>query len=176
MTQVSEKDKLVALLEPIIIGAGYELVDLEWKREPGGWVLRLFIDLPGGTGGGVGLDDCAEVSRQVSVELDVADPVSVSYQLEVSSPGLERPLRLARDFERFSGREARVKTTRPLGESRRNFKGLIGKVEVDSVVLLVDETEFVIPLSMIERAELVCRPQDVAALMAKRKAAPAVET
>lgn len=167
--QVNEKAKLVALLEPIIVGAGYELVDLEWKPEAGGWVLRLFIDLPGGMGGGVGLDDCTEISRQVSVELDVADPVSVSYHLEVSSPGLERPLRLQRDFVRFSGREARIKTSRPIGENRRNFKGLIGKAEVDSVVLLVDETEFVIPLSLIERAELVCRPEDVALLMSKRK-------
>src|SRR5438046_1897538 len=117
-TQV-DLDQIAALTTPVIEGAGYELVDLEWKND-GGWVLRLFIDKPGGPhppGQGISLDACAEVSCEVSTVLDVSDvvPGADTYALEVSSPGLDRPLRRETDFSRAVGKKIKVKTRRPLG-------------------------------------------------------------
>jgi len=109
-----------ALIMPILTDLGMELVDLELKREGRDWFLRLFIDKPGG----VTLDDCVEVSREVSAILEVEDPIESAYRLEVSSPGLDRPLKKAADFERFAGSEASVKLRRPL-EGRRNFEGVL---------------------------------------------------
>ena len=88
-----------ALLMPILTDLGMELVDLEFKREGHSWFLRLFIDKPGG----VTLDDCAEVSREVSALLEVEDPIEAPYRLEVSSPGIDRPLKKPADFDRFAG-------------------------------------------------------------------------
>ena len=97
-TQQIDLEQVSQIASPVIEGAGYELVDLEWKRELGGWVLRLFIDKPGGPhapGEGISLDGCADVSRELSTVLDVSEalPGPDAYSLEVSSPGLDRPLR-----------------------------------------------------------------------------------
>jgi ribosome maturation factor RimP len=133
------------VLEP----QGVELVDVEYRREGGRWVLRLFIDRPGG----VTLDDCAKVSRQVGDLLEVSDPIDHAYTLEVSSPGLDRPLKKERDFERYQGRQVKLRTYGPV-EGRRNFRGTLrglreGKVEVE-----VGGRLFAIPREAISKANL----------------------
>ncbi len=150
-----DKDTLLPLATPVVEGLGYELVDLEWKHEGGQFVLRLFIDQPTG----VSHDDCARASRAVSAELDVADVIHVRYTLEVSSPGLDRPLRAERDFARFVGRNARIRTRHPVGQgpeaTRRNFRGkLIGAAEGRVQIEVDDGQRFEIPVDDVEKANL----------------------
>jgi ribosome maturation factor RimP len=102
----SVADRARRLLEPLLERDGFELVEVEWHREGGSWVLRLFVDRPGG----VTIDHCREVSRTVEPVLDVEDFIEPAYSLEVSSPGLDRPLRKREDFERFAGQRAHIKT------------------------------------------------------------------
>ena len=111
-------ERVRTLAQDILGFEGMELVHLEMKREPGGLLLRLYIDKEGG----VTLDDCAKVSRQLSAQLDVEDPIEERYTLEVSSPGLDRPLVSEGDFARFAGRRIRLTTRLPL-DGRRNFLG-----------------------------------------------------
>jgi ribosome maturation factor RimP len=118
-----EVEELWKLAEAPIEGAGLELVELQWNREPEGWVLRVFIDRPGADGSTT-FEDCERVSRDLSAALDVVDAISHAYRLEVSSPGIDRPLRRLRDFQRFAGHEAKIRTTDPV-EGRRNFSGIL---------------------------------------------------
>lgn len=144
-------DKILELASPPIEAAGYELVALEWKREPGGWVVRVYVDRPGG----VGHEDCARVSRELSALFDVHDVIPHAYHLEVSSPGLDRPLRTLEHFRRFQGQRAKVRLVHGV-EGRRNFTGTIsGVVEAaGKVVLDVDGREWAIPLDDLDKANL----------------------
>jgi ribosome maturation factor RimP len=145
--------KLQSLIEPVATGQGYELVDVELKTEPGvGLVLRVFIDKPGSS---VGLDDCAQVSRELSAVLDVADAIQARYSLEVSSPGLNRPLKKESDFARFIGKKAKIRTSRPVGESRRNFSGTLVGVEAGKVKIDVGDQVCEVPVADVEKANLV---------------------
>lgn len=146
-------ERVRQLVEPLVAREGLELVDAEYLREGGRWVLRLFIDKPGG----VSLDDCQDLSRQVDKLLDVEDFIETHYSLEVSSPGIERPLRTPAHYERFAGRLAEVKTFAPIGEPpRKNFKGRIVGVTADEVVTLeADGKRFDLPLEKIAKAHLV---------------------
>ncbi len=144
-------DRVRQLAEPLLAHQGYELVDLEYVREGPRWVLRLFIDRPGG----VTLDDCQDVSRLLGTTLDVEDLIDHAYALEVSSPGIERPLRKREHFERFTGERAVVKTFAPLGvPPRKNFKGRILGVDGADLRLEADGAEYRIPLDRIARAHL----------------------
>jgi ribosome maturation factor RimP len=143
-------ETLTTLLTPAVQGAGYELVDLQWKHEQGGWVLRVMIDKPVGS---IGHDDCERVSREVSALLDVHDVIKPHYSLEVSSPGLDRPLRTPQHFARFIGQKARVRLQHGL-DGRRNFAGTIVDVGADTVTLDVDGAPFTLPLSDLEKANL----------------------
>lgn len=113
-------DRLNGLLEPCVEALGYELADLELKRESRGQVLRLFIDQESG----IALEDCERVSGQVSALLDVEDPIPGHYNLEVSSPGLDRKLAKPEHFDRFSGRRVKVSMRREQ-DGRRNFGGTL---------------------------------------------------
>jgi ribosome maturation factor RimP len=144
-------DKLTSIVEPVVAGAAYELVDLEWKHEAGAWVLRLFVDGPGG----VTLEDCARISRDLSPVLDVADVIPVAYNLEVSSPGLDRPLKKEADFRRFVGKKAKIRTRVPVGDARRNFSGTLVAVEAGKVRIDVGDQVCEVPLADVERAHLV---------------------
>jgi ribosome maturation factor RimP len=124
-------DKIEAFAEALLPSLGLELVEVQFRREGHGWVLRLFIDKEGG----VSLDDCTEVSREVSRFLDVEDLINHAYHLEVSSPGLERPLRSLADFQKFSGEKARVRL-RESQDGQKVFLGTIGQIIEDSVTLL----------------------------------------
>jgi len=145
--------KLQELCAPVVAGQGYELVDLEFKNEMGGWVLRLYIDKD--QEGGVSLDDCASVSRELSAVLDVEDVITVHYSLEVSSPGLNRPLRKEADFARFIGKKAKIRTRHPVGESRRNFSGTLVGVAGGRVKIDVGDQVCEVPVEDVEKANLV---------------------
>jgi ribosome maturation factor RimP len=150
-----KRDRAVAasvrkLAEPVCDAEGLELVHVEYQREARGRVLRLYIDRPGG----VTLDDCVHLSRQLGDLLDVHLESEGPYHLEVSSPGVDRPLGLAADFDRFTGCEAEIRTVRPR-EGRRRFKGVLAGVTDDVVALQASEGTVRIPLDDILRARLV---------------------
>ena len=160
MTRHVDIEALRALIGPVAEGLGYDLVDLAWKHESGSWVLRLFIDRL--DGGGVGLEDCSRVSRVVSAELDVADPIPVAYQLEVSSPGLNRPLRREADFRKFVGKKVKVRTRHPVGDAtRRNFTGTLRAVAEGRLSVEVDGRPFEIPIDDVEKANLEYELEDL---------------
>ena len=138
------------LLEPVISLMGYELVGIEYLGQGRNGVLRVYIDKTDG----VTLDDCEKVSRQVSGLLDVEDPIRERYTLEVSSPGLDRPLFTREHFARHTGEWVQVRLDKPL-DGRRNFKGIIQGMQDEEVLLEVDGTQFVLPLKTIEKARLV---------------------
>lgn len=127
-------ERVQQLITPILDECGMELVDLEFKREGRDWFLRLFIDKDGG----VTLDDCADVSREVGSLLEVEDPIQSAYRLEVSSPGLDRPLKKAADYERFRGKLVKIRTYEKLdpdgrGHERKTFVGILLGLE-DGIV------------------------------------------
>lgn len=134
------------LAEPLRL----EIVDVEFRREAGGRVVRVFIDKPGG----VTLDDCQAMSRLLGDKLDEVDPIEDSYTLEVSSPGVERPLTKPRDFVRFAGHTVQVRTYGPV-EGRRNFKGELLGLEGGAVVLRINGEERRIPVDQVAKAHLV---------------------
>ena len=135
------------VVEPVVAGMGYELVDLQASN--GGRLLRLFIDKPGG----IGLEDCAAVSRQLSRVLEVE---GVDYdRLEVSSPGLDRPLRKASDFERFAGQKAEVRMRRKDESGQRRFVGVLRGVADGRVSLELDGKVVALALEEMDRAKLV---------------------
>ncbi len=141
-------ERLTALIEPLVADLGYELVLLEFSGQAG--ALRLFIDAPAG----ITVDDCEKVSREVAGLLDVEDPIKSAYRLEVSSPGLDRPLIRREHYERFRGETARVQLLVPL-EGRRRFQGRIAEVAADAVTLDGPDGRFTLSLAQIERAKLV---------------------
>ena len=152
---------LFAIAEPACRANGYELVDVEYTTSQSGWVVRVYIDrpadIPDTTGlGPIGLADCERMSRELSALFDVEDPLPHAYSLEVSSPGIDRPLRTAAHFQRYAGQVARVVLAQPLGE-RKNFKGVIGPVDGDGthVSIDVDGTDYRLPLADIASARLV---------------------
>ncbi|TDT61570.1 ribosome maturation factor RimP [Fonticella tunisiensis] len=114
---------------PVTEQLGYELVDVEFVKEEGEWYLRVYIDKENG----VNLDDCANVSRILSDRLDEIDPIDYSYYLEVSSPGLDRPIKKEKDFERFSGRDIKIKLFSPLN-GKKVYTGKLKGLEGDMVV------------------------------------------
>ncbi|MCP4715215.1 MAG: ribosome maturation factor RimP [Deltaproteobacteria bacterium] len=136
-------------VDDLVRHEGLELVDVVYLRESAGWVLRVLIDKPGG----ITVDDCRLISRQLGDVLDVQDSIPHAYRLEVSSPGINRPLKREHDFERFAGRRVRVRTMAPL-ENRKIFTGqLLGYC--DGVVRVeVEEKIVVIPFDSILSAHL----------------------
>ena len=126
-----------------------ELVDVEYAKEGPDWILRVFIDKEGG----VGLEDCEKVSRRLSASLDDADPIPGSYSLEVSSPGLERPLTRDAHFERFSGRLIEVKTYAPF-QGQKKWEGTLLGLEDGAVLLKVNEEVVKIPRDQVAKANL----------------------
>lgn len=158
---MSEKaNEIAALLVPTVASLDLELLGVEYLPAPGGALLRLYIDVPAdavdasGEPRSVGIDDCEAVSREVSAQLDVADPISGHYTLEVSSPGVDRPLFTAAQFERFVGEQAKATLKLPQ-DGRRRLQGAIVRVEGDTVVFDVDGSEFAVAVGNIEKAKLV---------------------
>ena len=172
---MSDKHSEIAeLLGPTIASLGLELLGIEYLPAPGGATLRLYIDVPAGEGGAdlrtVTIDDCEAVSREVSAQLDVADPISGTYTLEVSSPGLDRPLFTPVQFARFLGEQAKVALKLPQ-DGRRRLQGTILRVEGGNVAFELDGAEFVVAADNIDKARLV--PDWVALGLAPNKYSPA---
>jgi ribosome maturation factor RimP len=154
--------KVFPIIEPVCESAGFELVDLRFTNEQGGWILRVFIDRKGAEGT-VDLNDCERMSREMSAVLDVEDPITQAYSLEVSSPGVDRPLRTADHFRRHIGEEVKVAMAVPVPSpsgDRRNFKGPLVAVEGDgddavAVVEIDAKDKFKLRLRDVDQARLV---------------------
>lgn len=171
MLDDSANAALIAVIEPVCTAHGVELVDVSVMREPGGAVMRILIDremdgretsIEGEqVGSGVSLADCQGVSRDLSVALDVNEAVApkIRYRLEVSSPGLDRPLTRRKDFEKYAGKEVRVQTRLPISgeDSRRKFNGVLKGLDGDRIRVEDGPAVFQIPLSAIAKANVVYR-------------------
>lgn len=138
------------LAEPLCSSEGMELVHLEYRRESGGRVLRLYIDKPGG----VKMDDCVGISRELSDILDARADADEPYRLEISSPGIERPLGKLEDFQRFAESKVKIRTHKAI-EGRKNFTGILKGVADKIVRMEIDGNTVSIPHDNISRARLV---------------------
>ena len=145
-------DKVFLMINPIIIDLGYELLGIEYVGSGKNSVLRLYIDCEKG----IGVNDCETVSRQVSAIMDVDDPIKEQYNLEVSSPGIERPLFVIEHYQRFLGHDIRLRTYRKI-DGRKNFTGCIGSVrKANNTIELVTELgPITLDIDLIEKANLV---------------------
>lgn len=143
--------KIERLIAPTLEDMGYELIRVMMTGNDRRPTLQIMAERQDGT---MNIDDCAVVSRAISAVLDVEDPINEKYTLEVSSPGIDRPLTRLKDYERFKGHEARIETTQKF-EGQRRFKGVLNGTEDDCVLLLTDDAEMVIPLSTIQKAKLL---------------------
>ena len=149
-------DEIAALLSPTVESLGLELLGIEYLPAPGGATLRLYIDVTEAERDSreVNIDDCEKVSREVSAQLDVEDPISGNYTLEVSSPGIERPLFSPEQFARFIGEEAKVTLKLPQ-DGRRRLLGRIVKVEGGRILFDADGVDVEVEHDNIEKAKLV---------------------
>jgi len=153
---VGRKDEILnkvrEIAAPLAAQEGLELIDVELGGPGGRQILRIFID----KSGGVSLDDCSSISRAVSAALDVEDPIQGAYDLEVSSPGLDRPLRTPEHFQKFAGKRVRVKTFGPLPEceNRKTFVGILQGYDNETIVLDVDGRIFRVPHAQVSKANV----------------------
>ena len=176
--------KLISIIEPVLEASGFELVELRFLMDQGGWTLRVCVDMPLDPSvppsevpaDRVDLSDCEQVSRELSAVLDVDDPIPQAYSLEVSSPGIERPLRTAKHYEYFAGSEAKIQmavgvSTKPgpkmegpgftpgpgtdAGSERKNFRGVIRGVEAGHVLLEADGQTYKLDIDDIDHAKLI---------------------
>jgi ribosome maturation factor RimP len=148
-------DRVRQLAASLLTADGFELVEVEFRREPRGWVLRLYVDKEGG----ITLDDCTQISREIGRNLDVEDIILSPYHLEVSSPGLTRSLKSEKDFVKYQNRLIKVTTRQAIG-NRRQWRGRIQGVEGDQIQIEVDGELLQIPLSNVAKANLEIDPND----------------
>jgi ribosome maturation factor RimP len=151
VTAATLRERLIALIEPVLGQLGYELVDLEYSAGRSNALVRLFIDK---VEGGVGLDDCEQVSREISALLDVNDPIPTTYTLEVSSPGFDRVLRTQAHFGRFVGARVLVELKAPREGGRRRYTGTLLSVDAAGVALEVDRQKVEVPFVELAKARL----------------------
>jgi len=145
-------DKIEALISSVIVDIGYELVGIEYVASGKHSTLRIYID----SENGIGVDDCETVSRQISAIFDVEDPITSQYNLEVSSPGIERPLFHIGHYQRFLGHDIKLRLVRPIN-GQRKFVGAIGSVSEanNSVELVTELGPVMLDIELIEKANLV---------------------
>lgn len=142
-------DKVSEIIEPIIEDLGYELVETEFIKEGSDWFLRVYID----SENGVKIDDCADISKAISGKLDENDVIIQAYNLEVSSPGIERVLKKDKDFQRFKGSKVSVKLFTNF-QDKKQFTGNLGEVDEESLKIISEE-EISIPRDLISRVNLL---------------------
>ncbi|WP_335337227.1 ribosome maturation factor RimP [Sedimenticola thiotaurini] len=151
MNMAGASESLIEIVRGAVEPLGYELVGVEYLSQgKGGSLLRIYIDHENG----ISVDDCATVSHQVSGVLDVEDPIKENYSLEVSSPGLDRPLFFEKDFVRFAGQKINVRLRTKLHD-RRRFEGVLKGVQDGEVLVAMDGEVTALPLDLIDRARLV---------------------
>ncbi|MEH6577396.1 MAG: ribosome maturation factor RimP [Amphritea sp.] len=141
---------LKELIEPSVIALGLQLWGFEMLSQGRQSLLRIYID----SENGVDVEDCAKVSRQVSGVLDVEDPISGEYTLEVSSPGMDRPLFTLEQYKAYIGHVVQLRLRMPF-DGRRKFKGVLSGIEDEDIVLVVDQDEYLLPIDHIEKANIV---------------------
>lgn len=150
MDKVAHLETIETLVRPVLGSMGYQLVERELVVDMGRLILRLYIDKEGG----VTLEDCSAASRAISAHLDVEDPIPGKYDLEISSPGVERPLRYVEDFERFKGETVKLRTKEPMN-NRQNYRGTLKGCDGANIYMTVDGQEFTIPFSALLKARIV---------------------
>lgn len=149
MTPEEIINRVNQIVLPILESEGMELVDIEYRRESNGWVLRIYIDKEGG----VTISDCSLISHQIERVLDIEDFIDNPYNLEVSSPGLTRPLKSEKDFKRYRGRMIKLKTIQPI-ENRKNFRGRLIGFSDNQIEMNVDGKVIRFPLKDVAKANL----------------------
>lgn len=168
MDKIAQLETIENFAKPVVESLGYRLIEREFVVENGRLILRLYIDklqpqsgvegaLPAPVitrDSGVTLDDCSTVSRNLSAQLDVEDPIPGKYDLEVSSPGIERPLRYLEDFERFKGETITLRTNKPIN-GRQNYWGTLTQVDAQNIVMTIDDADFTIPFSALLKARVI---------------------
>ncbi|MBF9059474.1 ribosome maturation factor RimP [Rhodobacterales bacterium HKCCSP123] len=162
--------RMAEILTPVIEGMGFEVVRI---RLMGGQTktLQIMAERPEG---GIEVDDCAEISTAVSAVLDVEDPLDDAYTLEVSSPGIDRPLTRLKDFETFEGYEARIETTDMI-DGRRRFKGVLAGIEGDEILLNIEEGTVGLHYDWLSDAKLVLTDELIKEMLRQRKAAGIID-
>ena len=148
----SKLEQLQALLAPVVEALGFQCWGIEFLSQGRHSLLRVYIDKEGG----ILIEDCEAVSRQLSGVLDVEDPISSEYTLEVSSPGMDRPLFVLEQYAAHVGEQVKIKLRSPF-EGRRNFQGLLRGVEEQDVVVQVDDHEYLLPIDLIDKANIIPR-------------------
>ena len=148
-----KQSQLEALIGPVVESLGYQLWGMEFKSQGKQSMLRIFIDALDKEKG-IQLDDCEKVSRQVSGVLDVEDPITEEYTLEVSSPGVDRQLFTLEQYAEWAGAEVNLRLRVPF-EGRRKFRGIVRGIEDQDVVLIVDDHELLLPIESIDKAQVI---------------------
>ena len=144
-------EQLEDILRPVVEGLGYEYWGIEFRSQGYQSLLRVFID---DVENGIGIGDCEKVCRQISGVMDVEDPIKTEYTLEVSSPGMDRPLFRPEQYQAYVGHQVQIRL-RMAFDGRRKFQGLIKAVEGDDVVVVVDDHEYLLPFDSIEKAQII---------------------
>ena len=150
MAKVPIAQSVMDLIEPILVAEGLELVDVEYKKEGSNWILRIFIDKEGG----VTVADCQKVSHLTGDLIDVEETIKIPFNLEVSSPGLDRSLKREKDFLRFKGKRIRLRSLSPI-DNKRKFTGILADFKDQIIFIDLDGKPFEIPLSQVAKANLV---------------------
>ncbi len=150
MQQVNEK--LWNIVEPVVTGLGFDLIGIEHLQQGRFSVLKVFAD----KSGGINLDECATISRQLGTVLDVEEAITGAYNLEVSSPGIDRPIFRVQDFSQYIDEDVNLRLTAPV-DGRRKYKGQLIKVDADMLTIVVDKKEHEIALNNIEKANVIAK-------------------
>ncbi|WP_287030259.1 ribosome maturation factor RimP [Pseudomonas sp. UBA6310] len=148
----SKLEQLQAMLAPVVEALGYQCWGVEFISQGKHSLLRVYID----SVDGILVEDCEKVSRQISGVLDVEDPIASEYTLEVSSPGMDRPLFTLEQFAAHAGEQVKIKLRSPF-EGRRNFQGILRGTEEQDVVVLVDDHEYLLPIDSVDKANIIPR-------------------
>ena len=150
MSRKNIESTVMDYLQPITLEFKYEIVDVEYLKEGSSWFLRIYIDKPGG----ITIDDCEKTSRALELVLDEKDPIKTPYILEVSSPGLDRPLKKEADFKRAQGKLVDIKLYQPL-DHKKEYQGILQELKDDQVTIVINEDETIVfPLKDIAIARL----------------------
>jgi ribosome maturation factor RimP len=150
MAKIPVAQSIINLIEPVLMAEGLELVDVEYKKEGKSWVLRVFIDKEEG----VKVEDCQKVSHLTGDLIDIEEIIQTPFNLEVSSPGLDRPLKREKDFIKFKGRQIRLHSIAPI-DGRRKFIGTLADFKDQTVFMDLEGNSFKILLSQVAKANLV---------------------
>ncbi|MBO7332903.1 MAG: ribosome maturation factor RimP [Alphaproteobacteria bacterium] len=159
--------KIRQIIEPTATDKGFEIVRLLFQGDDANRTLQIMVEKIDRTG--MQIDDCEKLSKTFSALLDVEDPITSRYMLEVTSPGIDRPLVRLEDYERFKGYEAKLETLTPI-EGRKRFRGKIVGIQEDNVVFLFEEKEMQISFSQVSKAKLVLTDELVAQFLKKHQA------